>query len=75
MSHLAGWYRHRNADLVPPPETVCTRQLVAGRHESLLSFPSNGVARIRVHGYDASTRNAQNVLGDLIVVERQVELR
>jgi hypothetical protein len=65
----------RPYDLLQPPGTVCTRQLVAGTHEAVITFPATGVARIRVHGYDASTRNAQNMLGDVIVVERQVEIR
>jgi hypothetical protein len=61
--------------VVPPAGTNCTRQLVAGTHEAVITFPSSGVARIRVHGYDAGTRHAQNMLGDVIVVERQVEIR
>jgi hypothetical protein len=65
----------RPYDVVPPAGTNCTRQLVAGIHEAVISFPSSGTARIRVHGYDASTRNAQNMLGDVIVVERQVVIR
>jgi hypothetical protein len=65
----------RPYDLLQPPGTNCTRQLVAGTHEAVISFPSTGTARIRVHGHDASTRNAQNMLGAVIMVERQVEIR
>lgn len=65
----------RPYDLVPPPGTICTRQLVAGTHEAHLNFESGGVARIRVHGYDVRTRDAQNMPGTAIVVVRTVEIR
>lgn len=62
-------------DFTAPAGTPCTLPLLSFRHEAEIRFDRGGTALIRVHGIDASTRNAQNMEGTRIVVERQVELR
>jgi hypothetical protein len=65
----------RPYDYTAPDGTPCTMQLLSFEHEATIAFPRAGTAVIRVHGIDAGTRNAQDMMGRPIVVERRVELR
>lgn len=62
-------------DYTAPPGTPCTQPLLSFDHVATLEFAQAGTATIRIRGIDASRRHAGNLTGEVIVVERQVQLQ
>jgi len=68
------------ADVIPYdytalPGTACTQPLLSFEHDVVIPFATDGIATVRIHGIDRSSRSGDNMRGTRIVVERTVRLQ
>lgn len=61
-------------DYTAPAGTACTRQLVSIQHTATVEFEQAGTATVRVRGVDVSRRSSANPSGEIITVERSIQL-
>jgi hypothetical protein len=61
-------------DYIPAGDAACDRFLRVMVHQVTVAFESPGTARLRIHGIDGGTRRVGNMIGDTVVVEREIDL-